>query len=1127
MKRMAVCFVLMMLTASIPASAAPAEETGAGAPRAGGDPPWPTFHGDDARTGNTSEPGPLTSHLLWSNNTGSYSYSSPSIANGKVYIPADDRGLYCFWASNGTRIWRAALNSQAWSAPAVDVANDRVYVCDGAAMYGGSSYNIYGLNASTGAQIWRKALASYGESSPVIYNDTVIAGAGDAFVGTINNNLYCFNSTNGNQVWATPSAGSCASPAISNGRVYSVGNNILRCMDPVTGAFFWNATVSGGYGSPSVAYGLVYYAGANGRIYSFYESNGTKAWETSSGYAESYSTCAISNGSVYVTGVRSGSGGALVSMNALTGGLNWSYPVNAEPWGAPVVSGDQAYFCYGTTVICVNISTQSSAWSYTGPAGTSQYGIGSSPSIAAGKLYVGAAESKLYCFGPGLPNKPPAALKLEQPTEIRETTLVLGWNRSAEPDFARYEVHRSLNPLFVPSQLTLHQPGGNITNVNTLSLNLTGLAYSTHYYFKVRVWDNDEFPMFNDSNEVDAVTATPNGAPAAVKLYAAEDVTPFSMRLSWSTNGDLDFAGYEVHRGLSKGFSPGVSTLVKSIDQRDQNSTLVESLKPWTTYYFRVRVFDNGSPPLRNDSNELAARTGNTPPAAVALNPVSMGATSASLSWSASADDDFARYEVHYSKNASFTPDGTTLAQNQTSRQLTDYTIEGLQLARTYYFMVRTYDEGGLCNDSSILSGMTQNTVPKPAISSPDDGNIYDTRTPVDFNASGSTDQDRDILSFYWTSSVSGFLSREEAFTALLPEGEHRITLYVNDGAGHNVSAKVSVTVNKAPDRAPAIAVAFPLDNAELSGKVTLHGTASDPDGNESLTMVELSIDKGAWQEADGQGAWSYEWNTSKVANGKHKIAFRAFDGELHSPEVTVSFKVNNVIINLRPTVVITGPSTAKPLSGAVTITGTASDPEGNLSRVEMSLNGGGWSTVTGTGSWSYILDTTQLRNGRHSIQARAFDGVNYSDTAQLDFSVGNAAATTSSGPSSMMLYGIIAVVLVVAILAAVLVMRKRKSGGTAAQPPAAAPVTQQVEAQAYQPQAPPQQYQPMPAPPQQQPLAPSQYPPPPQAAQEYQYQPPPPPPSDGQYPPQQEYQQQYDTGRYPQYGQNPPPGGQ
>lgn len=1059
MRSVALCAVLVLLTVPFACIPVPGQEAACGVPRAGGEPPWPTYHGDEARTGNSSVAGPETNHMLWSNGTGQYSYASPAMAGGKVYIPADDASIYCFWASNGTRIWRTVLSEPAWASPAVDVANDRVYVCDGTGLDFSTTHSIYGLNASTGAQIWKKPLADYGESSPVINGNTVIVGTGDDYVGTTSNNLYCFNSTNGNQVWATASAGSCAAPAIADGRVYSVGNGLLRCLDPATGAFIWNASVSQGYGSPSVAEGKVFYPGGNGRIFAFHAPNGTKAWETGSGYPESYSTCAISNGSVFVCAGQAGGAGALVKLDAANGGVTWTYATAAgsTPWGAPVVSGERAYFCYGRTIACINVTDHTQVWSYQGAAGNSQYGIGSSPSLGYGRLYVGGAESKLYCFGPAAPNTPPASLALQPPSEVRETSMILRWSPSSETDFARYEIYKStITPVLpIPANLaaTITQMAQNWTNV-------TDLNYSTTYHFRVRVWDNGDPNMFNDSNEVEATTATPNGAPAAVVLYPAGDVGPFSLKLYWSTNADSDFSRYEVHRGLTKGFSPAAPTLLSTITDRDQNSTLVESLKPWTSYFFRVRVLDNGTPALRNDSNELEVRTGNTPPAAVVLNQVQMGATSADLGWSASTDDDFARYEVHLSQNASFAPGPDTLAATLSGKLDTAYTVESLQLARTYHFLVRTVDQGGLGNDSNIETGTTMNTVPKPVISTPEDNDVYDTRTLIVFNGSASTDQDRDPLSFYWTSSIDGFLSKMAAFTAVLSEGSHRVTLFVNDGNGHNVSARISITVNKAPDRPPVVNVLFPIENNELSGIAGLHGTAWDPDGNDTLAAVEFSVDKGDWKAVTGTSNWSLDWNSSKLANGKHKISFRAFDGELYSQEVTLSVKVNNVIMNLRPLVAITGPPATKAFFGIVTVTGTASDPEGKLARVEMSINGGGWSPLTGAASWSYLLDTTSLRNGRHSIQVRAFDGTDYSDAAWLNFTVSNAAPSTSTGPSPLMLAGIGVIILVV--VAAILLTRRRRPNATGAIPATAPVESPAPPAMPYQPQTAeaPYQYQ-------------------------------------------------------------------
>lgn len=1042
MKTFALGTVVLLLAVSFAGMLVLAQDAQGVLPRAGGKPPWPTFHGDAARTGNTSDPGPATNHLLWSNDTGSYSYSSPAIAREKVYIPADDGNVYCFWANNGTQIWKAALSYPAWAAPAVDVPNDRVFVCDGAALYSSAGHSLYCLNASTGAQNWKKALPDYGESSPLLYGDWVIVGAGDGYTGHLSNNLYCFDGANGNQKWATPQAGSCASPALSDGRLFSAGNNNLRCLDPATGDFLWNASVNVGYGSPSVADGVVFYPGGNGHIYAFNASTGSKLWEKATGKPSSYSTCAISNGSLYVSGSTSplsGGGSVVLRMNASDGSIDWTYPIAAPDgsWGAPAVSGQYVYFGYGTTVACVNASDGALVWSYIGAAGGSAYGIGSSPSIAAGNLYIGGAESKLYCIGLGAPNKPPAAVTLQPPTEVRETSMVLGWSQNTESDFARYELHQSLLPNFVPGPQTIV---ANLTQAGQVSKNVTGLNYSTRYYFKVRVWDGGFPPMFNDSNEVEGTTATPNGAPSAVTMFPATEIAPFSLRLSWSVNGDNDFARYEVHRGTAAAFMPLPSTLVTTITDVNQNSTLASNLRPWTTYFFKVRVYDNGTPALRNDSNELEVLTGNTAPSAVALYPPQMGSTSADLTWSASADDDFARYEVHFSQNSGFVPDNASLAARINVVGTTGYTVQSLQLARTYYFIVRVVDQGGLFNDSNNVTGLTMNTVPKPVISSPQDGDVYDTRTPVDFNGSASSDQDGDPLSFTWTSNVDGFLSSKLTFTALLSQGSHRITLYVNDGHGHNVSARISITVNKAPDRTPSVSVVFPPENAQLAGMVTFNGTASDPDGDGTVAAVEVKIDKGDWNGADGTAGWSFGWNTSKAANGKHKVYFRAYDGELYSPEVAVNVVVDNIVINRRPSVLITGPSAAKAFSGTVIMTGTASDPDGTVARVEMSIDGAGWSPVTGAASWSYSLDTTTLKNGHHAIQVRAYDGTDFSDGAWLNFTVNNAAPSSSSGPSMTLIGGIIAVVLI-AVIAAVFLMR-RKKGPEAPTVPASAPST-------------------------------------------------------------------------------------
>jgi len=611
--------------------------------------------------------------------------------------------------------------------------------------------------------------------------------------------------------------------------------------------------------------------------------------------------------------------------------------------------------------------------------------------------------------------------------------------------------------VFVPGPQTLYK---SIQFRTTISENVsTGLNHSTTYYFKIRVWDNGDPVMWNNSNEVSATTTMPNGAPSGITLNAPSEITPASMKLSWSVSSDPDFAKYEVYKGLTAGFAFVPSNLVKTITSSGENTTVVQSLLPWTNYYFKVRVYDNGTPALFNTSNEVNARSGNTPPAAVFLNPPAMGATSAALSWSASTDDDFALYEVHMSRTAGFTPSSATLMTNSTAKLTTEYNIESLQLAKTYYFKVRVYDQGGLFNDSNIENGTTANTIPKPVITSPSEGDTFDTRTVVSFDGSKTSDQDDDALSLYWTSSVDGYLSSNTNFSRLLSEGNHDIRLWANDGNGHNASAKVTITVKKAPDRAPGLLLISHRENDEVSGLVTLSGTAWDIDGNGTLTAVQVKDHKGDWKPATGTTSWTYDWNVSKLPNGKQKVSFRAFDGELYSSEVSVTVKINN--IDLPPSVTITGPSAATPFSKLVTITGTATDPDSPVSKVEVSVNNGAWQTAIGTASWTFGLDTAGMRNGPHTIQVRASDGNSNSNVEWLNFTVKNGVAKPSvqEGPSPLLFVaiGVIAAVAVVAML----LMRKKKS--TPAVPPAQSQMAQAppsaAPAQQPAPQ-PPQDYQ-------------------------------------------------------------------
>ncbi|MDD1764901.1 MAG: hypothetical protein LUO84_00410 [Methanomassiliicoccales archaeon] len=101
-------------------------------------------------------------------------------------------------------------------------------------------------------------------------------------------------------------------------------------------------------------------------------------------------------------------------------------------------------------------------------------------------------------------------------------------------------------------------------------------------------------------------------------------------------------------------------------------------------------------------------------------------------------------------------------------------------------------------------------------------------------------------------------------------------------------------------DRPPLCSITFPIDEATIAGNVTVLGNASDPDGNETLVMVEARVhsvgglyDSG-WKVANGTVGWNYTINTTALINGPYEISARSYDGEAYSETALIQVTVFN-----------------------------------------------------------------------------------------------------------------------------------------------------------------------------------------------------------------------------------------
>ena len=98
---------------------------------------------------------------------------------------------------------------------------------------------------------------------------------------------------------------------------------------------------------------------------------------------------------------------------------------------------------------------------------------------------------------------------------------------------------------------------------------------------------------------------------------------------------------------------------------------------------------------------------------------------------------------------------------------------------------------------------------------------------------------------------------------------------------------------------------------------------------------------------------------------------------------------VSEFLDNQPPLVFINEPDQNEIVSGIVVVKGSASDNV-NLEYVEVRLLPNDWERANGFESWAWSWNSSNDLNGRYTIEARSFDGYNYSSIFSIDVEVTN-----------------------------------------------------------------------------------------------------------------------------------------
>jgi outer membrane protein assembly factor BamB len=341
-----------------------------------------TFHGNVARTGVYDATGPKKlAGIKWAFKAGGPIVTSPTIADGVVYIAAMDGHLYAIDQETGKEKWDFKSRMPIASSPAV---------ADGMLYFVSSAGSLAALDLATGKPKWvlpveferkfeAKNLHGYPSAAQTIpdawdvFTSSPAVANGKVYFGSADGGVYAADAKTGILQWKFATHDVVhASPAVVNGVVY-IGSwdSYLYAIDAETGLQKWafksgeDNTIHNQVGfqsSPAVVDGTVYVGCRDAHVYAIDAATGHKKWDYPTSKSWVNGTPAVRDGVVYV-GTSDSS--RFMALDAKTGRLKWNFKAGAYIFSSAALAGDLAYFgSHNGKLYAIDTRTGDLAWDF-------------------------------------------------------------------------------------------------------------------------------------------------------------------------------------------------------------------------------------------------------------------------------------------------------------------------------------------------------------------------------------------------------------------------------------------------------------------------------------------------------------------------------------------------------------------------------------------------------------------------------------------------------------------------------------------------------------------------------------------------------------------------------------------
>jgi outer membrane protein assembly factor BamB len=281
--------------------------------------------------------------LLWRFPTDSAIYSTPVISGDHVYFGSSDTYLYSLTKSGGKLNWKFKTNGK---------VNSSVAATEKSVLFSSMDGKIYAVNKTNGALQWtfktrgeqRYDLWDYYLSSPVVHNQVVYDGSGDS-------SIYALDAVNGKKIWQYKTNGIVhATPVIKDSTVF-VGSydGWFYALDSKNGNLRWKFKTVGDAYFPKgeiqkaaiIHKNTIYFGSRDFNIYALDLVTGTGRWNMKERGSWVIATPHFYNDNIYF---GTSDTHRFYAMNAESGEIKWTLPINMRVYGTASSIGNQIIF---------------------------------------------------------------------------------------------------------------------------------------------------------------------------------------------------------------------------------------------------------------------------------------------------------------------------------------------------------------------------------------------------------------------------------------------------------------------------------------------------------------------------------------------------------------------------------------------------------------------------------------------------------------------------------------------------------------------------------------------------------------------------------------------------------------